>query len=239
VSPATVSPATDDWPFLYLRPGSRPKAYAVVLAAILAGAWWLVRGTIRRDPGGFDWHLFLMGAAFMLVEVKSVAELSLLFGSTWLVNSVVFSGILIMILAANAIVARVAPARVGIWYACLAASLLAGFAFPRAILSSMPLAAGATAGTLLTSLPIFFAGIIFAIAFRTIGRGSAGLAANLFGAVVGGTLEYASLFIGIRSLNLVALVLYGLSFAVLASRGLAPQRESAGSTLERAPTHVE
>ncbi len=80
-------------------------AYVLVLGLILATSWLLIRGSLRDSETGFDWHMFFLGAAFMLVEVKSIAELSLLFGSTWLVNSAVFSGILLMILAANTVVA--------------------------------------------------------------------------------------------------------------------------------------
>ena len=38
--------------------------------------------------------LFFMGAAFLLLETKSIVQFALLFGTTWLVNSLVFAGIL-------------------------------------------------------------------------------------------------------------------------------------------------
>jgi hypothetical protein len=52
--------------------------------------------------GCFSW------AAFMLLETKAV-QLALLFGSTWLVNSLVFFTALILILAANRYVLMVTP----------------------------------------------------------------------------------------------------------------------------------
>ena len=45
-------------------------------------------------------HMFFLGAGFMLLETKGVVHMALLFGSTWVVNSVVFAAILMMILGA-------------------------------------------------------------------------------------------------------------------------------------------
>ena len=54
----------------------------------------------------------------------------------------------------------------------------------------------------------FFAGIIFVSSFARAGfRGSA-LGSNLFGALVGGLLESASLWFGLKSLTILAAVLY-------------------------------
>ena len=38
--------------------------------------------------------LFFMGAAFLLLETKSVVQFALLFGTTWFVNALVFLGVL-------------------------------------------------------------------------------------------------------------------------------------------------
>ena len=216
----SVRPATDDWPFLYIRPGSRPTAYVLTLGAILLGAWVAVRRSLLGAPAGrgFDAHLFLMGAAFMLVETKCIAELSLLFGSTWTVNAAVFAGILTMILAANAVVARARPARVEGWFLGLGAAILLPFLVPLGALNALPFAARATLGALFVSLPILFAGVVFATSFRKAPAPSAALASNLFGALAGGVLEYGSMFFGIRSLNLLALALYGLAFLALRRR---------------------
>jgi SAM-dependent methyltransferase len=230
-----IWPATDDWPFLYLNPRGRPVAYVLVLGLILLASWLLIRGSFHARDVAFDWHMFFLGAAFMLVEVKSIAELSLLFGSTWLVNSAVFSGILLMILGANAVVARRAagqPVRrvpTGVpWvpgsfgagiYAWLGLSLLLPYLTGLAWLNAWPFVWRAAMGALATSLPIFFAGIIFATSFKGTKDASGALAANMFGALIGGILEYSSMALGIRSLSLVALVLYSLSWLTLAFRG--------------------
>jgi len=41
----------------------------------------------------------------------------------------------------------------------------------------------------------------------------------MFGALIGGILEYTSIAMGIRSLTVLALVLYGLSWLALLFRG--------------------
>jgi hypothetical protein len=214
-----VRVATDDWPFLYVNPRGRLLAYGVVLGLILAASWVLIGASFRRREAGLDWHMFFLGAAFMLVEVKSLAELSLLFGSTWAVNSAVFAGILLMILAANGAVAH-SPGIGPAWsYGWLALSLLVTYVAGVGWLNTLPFLWRAVVGALVGSLPIFFAGTIFANSFRRARDASGALAANMFGALVGGVLEYASLVFGIGSLSLLALGLYGLSWLTLAFRG--------------------
>src|SRR3712207_3784444 len=122
----------DDWPYLYLQKPSIPAHYANALAAVLLIALIALgasgaRGALTRR---FDGAMFFMGAGFLLVETKSVTEMSLLFGSTWKVNVLVFSSILAVVLAANLAVlrARVIPTK---WlFAGLFASLAAAYAVP-------------------------------------------------------------------------------------------------------------
>src|SRR5438477_1017549 len=97
----SATPATDDWPFLYLQDRGFPTIYILVLAmvavyALVGIVTFAPRKTLRR----FDWHMFFLGMAFMLLEVKSLTTFSLLFGSTWLVNSLVFFAILSSVLLA-------------------------------------------------------------------------------------------------------------------------------------------
>ena len=67
--------------------------------------WRAARGSgtsIRR----FSPHFFLLGVAFLLLETRSLVTFSLLFGNTWIVNSLVFFAVLASVLAAVAINAR-------------------------------------------------------------------------------------------------------------------------------------
>ena len=58
----------------------------------------LVGGPFRRMRPYAD--LFFLGAAFLLLETKSVTGFALLFGTTWVVNAIVFMGVLLAVLAA-------------------------------------------------------------------------------------------------------------------------------------------
>ena len=103
-------PATDDWPFVYMparRPDDLPGSLgmaALIGLALLAVA---PRGALRR----FDWHFFFLGAAFMLLETRSLVTFALLFGTTWMVNSLVFFAILLSVLLAILFNARFKIAR--------------------------------------------------------------------------------------------------------------------------------
>jgi hypothetical protein len=201
---------SDDWPFLYLRPGVFPWGYVLVLTCVLALAWVLVSRTLgpealKRD---FDGALFLMGAGFLLLETRGVTSLSLLFGSTWLVNAAVFAGVLIMALAANLLVARAAPRSPLPAFLALVVALVVLWAVDVSALNRLPLLSRGLAGGLLNALPVGCAGLIVSTLLARSTNLAAALASNLLGSVLGGCLEYLSMYTGLRALVLLALVLY-------------------------------
>ena len=107
---AAASPATDDYPFLYLRTKSIPELYLLTLVLILGASLLFVRvasGPFRPMRGYLD--LFFMGVAFLLLETKSVVQFALLFGTTWFVNALVFAGVLVSVLAAIEVARRWRP----------------------------------------------------------------------------------------------------------------------------------
>ena len=211
---------SDDWPFLYLRPGVVPWGYFLVLGSILLAAAVSVRRVFGfgRDGVEFHWPLFLMGAAFLLIETRGVTSLSLLFGSTWVVNSAVFGGILAMVLAANAAVRRWTWSDPRPWFAVLFVATALLCFFPLAWLHALPLMARGVAGGLLTGLPIGLAGVIVPILLARAKDPAAALGANLLGAVLGGCLEYFSMFGGLRATALMALVLYLAAYLAVQRR---------------------
>ena len=148
----------DDWPFLYLRDpvvptlNIRGMAIIAVLSAVLLYAF-APAGRLRPN-----WQMFFMGAGFMLLETKSVVHLALLFGSTWMVNSIVVFAILVMILCSNLFVLAVKPARVWPFYALLALALLAGIVVPMSTFLNLPETLRIVASCAVVFLPIFFAG---------------------------------------------------------------------------------
>jgi hypothetical protein len=157
---------------------------------------------------GFDPALFLMGAAFLLIETRGVTTLSLLFGSTWLVNSAVFAGVLLMALVANEAVARLRPSRTAPWLGGLLAAVLVVWAVPPSALAGLSLVPRGLLGGLINALPVGFAGVVVSILLARSPNPSASLGSNLLGSVIGGCLEYLSMVVGLRALALLALALY-------------------------------
>jgi len=205
-----VRTPTDDWPFLYVRPDIFPWTYLIVLSGVLVLAVVATPFALGTSVAVRDFHpaLFFMGAAFLLIETRGVTTLSLLFGSTWVVNSAIFSGILIMVLVANLVVLRFRPERTHIWFALLLASTAFLVWFDCAWLNQMSMVARGAVGGLVHALPIGFAGVIVSILLARSPSPPAALGSNLLGAVVGGCLEYFSMVTGLRNLVLLALVLY-------------------------------
>jgi hypothetical protein len=164
--------------------------------------------------GRFDVPLFLMGAAFMLLETRMVTELSLLFGSTWVVNAAVFAGILLVVSLANWVVGRWKPTSPERYYLPLAISLLATWFTGAGLLNRLPLLERSLVGSLLFALPVGFAGLIFSSLLERSKDPAAALGSNLLGAVLGGVLEYSSMLLGLKAMALLALCFYLMSYAI-------------------------
>jgi Spermine/spermidine synthase domain len=207
-----VRVTTDDWPFLFLRRPSVGWTYGIGLFFTLLLGWRLVAksfGKFTADPIGRT--MFLLGAAFMLIETKSVTQMGLIAGTTWIVNSAVVSGVLLMILAANALSIRFQFRRVMPFYALLFVALALNFVVPLSLLNGLPTVPRLVLGASVLSAPLFLASIIFAALFSAAPDPSKALGINLLGALVGGVLEYSSMMVGINALNVLASALYGLS----------------------------
>lgn len=202
---------TDDWPQLYIKSRQIPSEYRGMLAAVLLVAAVAVLFSVPR-PRGFSMHFFALGAGFLLLETKSVTEFALLYGSTWVVNAVVFTAILCVILLANLVVARFGFRRIELIYALLALSLLLNYFFELRQLLALSRIGMLAAGSVLIALPIFFAALIFAKTFSGTGNVAVALGSNIVGAVLGGLLEYGSLIVGLKSLYLLAIGVYVISF---------------------------
>ena len=204
---ATVVQSTDDWPYLYL-PGARiPALYWFVYALLFAGALGGVRIAFP-DRKGFSKHFFFLGAGFLLLEVQNVSKLALLFGTTWIVNSIVIAAILIMIMAANYVAQRAKIGSLMPCYIVLFASLGINYLIPLSVFSGLGDAAKALLAGGVMALPIFFAGIIFSTSFSRAGDRAGVFGSNLLGAMFGGMLESASFVFGVKSLLIFAAFLY-------------------------------
>ena len=208
-------PVDDNRPFLYLRSPHIPGFYLAVLAMILGISLLAVRtavGGLARTRRYAD--LFLLGAAFMLLETRAITMFALLFGTTWLVNAIVFGGILVVVLAAVEFTAWTKRSGRSEWislpiaYGALLASLAVVWLLPLASLLQLPLPLRVLAATVITFMPVFTANVVFASRFDEAPEPSIAFGINLLGAMLGGALEYLALVIGYRELLIVAALLY-------------------------------
>ncbi len=203
---------TDDWPFLYLRermiPGLNLRWIAMVALLALAILYWYAPVRAVRPNG----QMFFLGAGFMLLETKGVVQMALLFGSTWMVNSIIFFAILVMILLSNLFVIVCRPGkRWRLYYGLLIGSLLVNALVPLDSYLGLPGPARMIVSCTLVFIPVFFAGIIFALAFRESSQPDIDIGSNILGVIAGGLSENLSLMTGFNSLLILAIAYYVLS----------------------------
>jgi SAM-dependent methyltransferase len=218
--------STDDWPFFYIRPGIFPAGYVAVLSAILLLAMAASRAAFGKgfySRRRFDLPLFLFGAAFLLIETRSITNLSLLFGSTWIVNAAVFGDVLLLATIANAAVRKgtrhlIVPSAV-----LLLVSVTGALLVTNSTLSLLPLGTARAAGIFINVLPIGFAGVLFSALLARSPDPVASLGSNLLGAVLGGILEYGSMIAGLRLMAGVAGLIYLLALILARKRLLSPE----------------
>ena len=209
-------PSTDDWPFLFAQKRSVPVPMLLLAVPLLALCFVVVGLMLRPErEAGRGWapdrHFFFLGAAFLLVEVHNVSKLALVFGTTWTVNAWVISGVLLAVLLANIVVSvRPAWGRGLIPYGLLMASLIAGAVLRPGILTALPM--GRLWAALLYTLPLGFAGLVFAASFRDAPDAPRALGSNILGSILGGFLELVSFSVGLSGLLYVAAGLYALSW---------------------------
>lgn len=208
--------ATDNWPFLYLESRTIPISILGVLALFLYFAIGLLQRnfSLRRLADREGLHFFFLGAGFMLLETKGVTELSLLFGSTWIVNAVVIAAFLLMGLLANSLV-MLRPISRRLAYAALFLLLGTGMLLPYSLLDALPGTERVLAAAVLVGIPVFFSGLVFSQSFRGAVFPVQGLGINLLGAVVGGALENLVMIGGTPILGILSVALYGLSATIL------------------------
>ena len=224
---------TDDWPYFYQHAPGLPIIVILVSVAVLVVFGWFLRQA-SGEGARLDLHFMLLGAGFMLLEAQIVSKMALLFGTTWIVNAVVVSGLLCLIVGANLVYGAFPRISLTLAYAGLFVSLGVMYLVPMQKLFFESWTLRAIAATLALCSPVFFAGVIFVSSFARVGfRGSA-LGSNLFGSLIGGLLESASLWFGLKSLTIVAAILY-LGSAIFLNR-VKVAEPKASLTRETVPT---
>lgn len=212
--------STDDWPFFYMPRRTYPLTYAVMIFVLLAlSAVMIVRQLGVPRPGrGLFGTFFFLGAGFMLVEAKAITQLGLVLGNTWQVLAVVVCTVLFLAFIANLWVMMRGTMRRPVAFALLAISLLLGIALSHLESLGWHVPMPKLVMPVVLTLPLLFSGLIFSNELTRGGNLSDALAANLFGAMLGGFLEYNSMYLGYGSLAWLGVAIYALAFLAASSR---------------------
>lgn len=238
--PASTVLLSDDWPFLHLASRTISPQYAIALVLMLTFAVLVVAGAARasgQGAAGFSPHFFVLGAAFLLLETRSLIVFSLLFGTSWLVNALVFFAVLCSVLVAIAVTARSRLPR-ALWYAGLFVALGANYAVRPDTLLFEPAWLRYVVVSVFAFSPIFFANMVFTFSFRETRRADMAFASNLLGAVFGGVAEWLAILTGYQALVLGVGALYGAAYLLGTKvrfgldRGL--ERQASPPPIERA-----
>ena len=208
---------TDDWPYFYQREPGLPVPVTVISSVLVLLCWLFLRktGTSLRET---RWHFFFLGAGFLLLEAQIISKMALLFGTTWVVNSIVIAGILLVIVAANCLVEYSQDFPVRWAYAGILVTILVSYFVPVEKFLYLSFIQKMLLATVVLCLPVFFAGIVFVRSFARESFPAGALGANLFGGLVGGLLESLSLWTGIRSLVIIAGLLYLASWIAMRAK---------------------
>lgn len=224
---ANAEVATDDWPYFYMQKRTYPITYAAMIVFLLGVSAWMVKkhvGAIHLTSASSGVYFFL-GAGFMLIETKVITELGLAFGNTWSVSAVAITGILVMSYLANLVIARRGPMPRIPAFVCLGLALAAGLVVTRMAMAGHVLPLNKVLLPIVLTSPLFFAGMIFSSELARSGGIGDALSANLFGAMLGGFLEYNSMYWGLSSLYPLGMVLYGLALVCVVMQGQAGATE--------------
>ncbi|MBV9147568.1 MAG: hypothetical protein JO065_16760 [Acidobacteria bacterium] len=203
--------ATDDWPFFYMPQRVYPISYVFLIALVLALSLLIFGNFLPERPRLSHAAFFFLGAGFMLIETKAITEMGLAFGNTWQVIGIVIAGVLFMAYLANSAVQAFGLRRTLIPYLLLLAAMGIGLAVAKSG-GFAPTVAGRLLTIVILTCPIFFAGIVFSTLISRTENIAGAMASNLFGAMVGGVLEYNSMYFGFHFLYWLAAGLYLAAF---------------------------
>jgi hypothetical protein len=188
-----------------------PTSYFFMVAMVLILSLILFANFLPERPRLNHMSFFFLGAGFMLVETKAITEMGLTSGNTGQVIGIVIAGVLFMAYLANTAVQTLGIRKTSVPYALLLAAMGLGLAIARNG-GFAPTVAGRLLTIIVLTCPIFFAGIVFSALIAKTENIAGAMACNLFGAMVGGLLEYNSMYFGFHFLYWLAAGLYLAAF---------------------------
>lgn len=201
--------ATDDWPFLFLPSKQFSTVYCLPLLLILLFSGVVIGRhllTGRRETS--NWIMLVLGIGFMLLEVRGMADVSLVFGSTWIVNTAVISAVLIFALVGNYIASKITADRATVILFALLAALVASNLVNVPELASLGGSFARIAAVAIYLFPVTFSSTYFSLTFKQSPSPASALAFNIFGGLIGVCVEYVSMWTGLRALGWIAVGVY-------------------------------
>ena len=148
----------------------------------------------------------------MLVETKCITEIAKIYGSTWVVTSITIAVILLMAFIANYLIIKKIKINIIGIYTLLFLSLIIGYFFSKYGFNFFNQKIFSILLPFVLTLPLLFSGLAFSKEISRLNSASQALSANILGAMLGGFLEYNSMYFGLTFLYYLAGFLYFLAF---------------------------
>ena len=207
-----VDVSTDDWPFFYMSYRIYPASYVVLIFVIFIISLLFLKNFTKISLSNFSYPSFFLGIGFMLMETKAITELAKIYGSTWFVVSIVITTILFMAYLANVFVIKKVKISINQIYFLLVVSLFASYFFTFVNFYNYPTSVLKIIIPIILLFPVFFSGLAFSKELVRYGSTANALACNIMGAIVGGLLEYNSMYFGFKFLYLLAIFFYIIAY---------------------------
>ena len=160
----------------------------------------------------FSYPSFFLGVGFMLMETKGITELAKIYGSTWFVVSIVITAILSMAYLANLFIIKGIKISINQIYFFLILSLFLSYSVTFINFYNYPIIFLKFTIPIVLTFPVFFSGLAFSRELVRYGSTANALSCNILGAIVGGLLEYNSMYFGLKFLYLLAIFFYFMAY---------------------------
>ena len=203
-----VDMSTDDWPFFYMSYRVYPLSYMLLLSIIFIVSFIFIKKHTGINLSRFSFTSFFLGVGFMLMETKGITELAKIYGSTWIVVSVVIVSVLFMAYIANLLIIKNIKISNNQIYFFLLLSIFVSLGITFINYYDYPTYLLKLFVPIILTLPVLFSGLAFSRELIKSGSTANTLSCNILGALVGGLLEYNSMYFGFKFLYFLAFASY-------------------------------
>ncbi len=207
-----VDMSTDDWPFFYMSYRVYPLSYMLLISFIFIVSFIFIKKHTGINLSKFSFTSFFLGVGFMLMETKGITELAKIYGSTWVVVSIVIVSVLSMAYIANLLIIKKFKISNNQIYFFLLISILVSLGITFVNYYNYPTYFLKIFVPIILTLPVLFSGLAFSRELIKSGSTANTLSCNILGALVGGLLEYNSMYFGFKFLYLLAFFSYLMAY---------------------------